>query len=221
MDDMDREDKKTRVEHAMMEAVTAYENGARPETEDINMEGGAPDPSGFPFSATMSQDGSRLSSLSGEEEGSNSDVESMIDEEGGETHTHGAHDGSGGGGVPLKKETSGRIKRQVSHDESMTNSNSSSQNRQSSVTGGGWGWYEDVHGHEHSAASGGDFLGGGEKGDGKKDLKKSGIWKMGSDLMQSALEAIIEPQKQGECTYRRACFITWSSFCFVDTLRFI
>eukprot|EP00573_Skeletonema_grethae_P000051 CAMPEP_0201687906 /NCGR_PEP_ID=MMETSP0578-20130828/1749_1 /ASSEMBLY_ACC=CAM_ASM_000663 /TAXON_ID=267565 /ORGANISM="Skeletonema grethea, Strain CCMP 1804" /LENGTH=167 /DNA_ID=CAMNT_0048172085 /DNA_START=7 /DNA_END=507 /DNA_ORIENTATION=+ len=149
MIDSNREDKKTRVEHAMMNTVTAYENGARPEAEDIMDGEGAPDPSGFPISATMSQDGSRLSSLSGEEEGSNSDDDSMIDEE--------------GGGVPLKKETSGRIKRQVSHDESMTNSNSSSQNRQSSVTGGGWGWYEDVHGHEHSAASGGVFLGGGEK----------------------------------------------------------
>ncbi len=188
----------------MMKTVTAYEKGAvtRQETEDnnnniLNGEGGAPDQSGFPFSATMSQDGSRLSSLSGEEEGSNSDDDS-IDEEGGGETAGGGGGGGGGGGVPLKKETSGRIKRQVSHDESMTNSNSSSQNRQSSVTGGGWGWYEDVHGHEHSAASGGDFLGGGEKGDGKKEVKKVGIWKMGSDLMQSALEAIIEPQKKGK-----------------------
>mmetsp|Transcript_16944 Transcript_16944/g.25763 ORF Transcript_16944/g.25763 Transcript_16944/m.25763 type:complete len:568 (-) Transcript_16944:108-1811(-) len=193
MVESDREDKKTRVENM---TVAALENhGARQEAEE-NMEGeGAPDQSGFPFSATMSQDGSRLSSLSGEE-GSNSDDDSLHrcnEEEGEEEEAPG--DDNGGGGVPLKKEASNRIKRQVSHDESMSNSNSSSQNRQSSITGGNWGWFEDVHGHE-PAASGGESLGGGVKGDGKKEQKKSGIWKMGSDLMQSALEAIIEPQKQ-------------------------
>ena len=200
MVDADREDKKTRVENNdMMNEVTAcYEKGAQEDAEETNMDGEevAPDQSGFPISATMSQDGSRLSSLSGEE-GSNDDV--TIEEEGDE-----APPPPGvvvGGGVPMKKEASSRIKRQVSQDGSMSNSNSSSQNRQSSVTGGNWGWFEDVHGHEHSAASGGGFLGGGEKGDGKNQQKKSGIWKMGSDLMQSALEAIIEPQKKGRCMF--------------------
>jgi len=191
MVDADRGDKKTKVENMTNEVTALYEKGAQ-DVEENNMDGEvAPDQTGFPFSATMSQDGSRLSSLSGEE-GSNDDE--TIEEEGEE-----APPPPGivvGGGGPMKKEASSRIKRQVSQDGSMSNSNSSSQNRPSSVTGGNWGWFEDVHGHEHSAASGGGFLGGGEKGDGKNQQRKSGIWKMGSDLMQSALEAIIEPQKQ-------------------------
>lgn len=195
----DREDKKTRVEHDEMINTAALENQSADIIDDGEQ---APDQSGFPISATMSQDGSRLSSLSGEE-GSNSDddfgEEEAEEEDGGRCEEEEE--------VPPKKESSGRIiKRQVSRDGSMSNSNSnsSSQNRQSSVTGGNWGWFEDVHGHEHSAASGGESFGG---GDGNKELKKSGIWKMGSDLMQSALEAIIEPQKEGKGRiFRHGCF---------------
>jgi hypothetical protein len=195
MAESDREDKKTRVEDGM--GKITLENQAGGGDDDDNIMGGerAPDQSDFPFSATMSQDGSRLSSLSGEE-GSNCDDDS--DEEEGEEEVP-----TGPGGVPHRKATS-RIKRQVSQNDSMSNSNSSAENRQSSVTGGNWGWFEDVHGHESaflpgfSAASGGESFGEGRKGDGSKERKKSGIWKMGSDLMQSALSAIVEPHKQGK-----------------------
>ena len=228
MVDADREDKKTRVENDMMQAE--YEKEAQSEHAEENNSEVAPDQSGFPISETMSQDGSRLSSLSGEE-GSNDD-DGIIEEEGEEEAPHpppGVVVGgsSSSNGVPMKKEASSRIKRQVSQDgSSMSNSNSSSQNRQSSVTGGNWGWFEDVHGHEHSAAGGGFLGGGGEKGDGKKEQKKSGIWKMGSDLMQSALEAIIEPQKNlGKCMFDKILSALFRHGCFLflwwRLLRFI
>ena len=212
MVESDREDKKSRVEDAMMEKIAHETNNQASQKADI-MEGGrAPDQSDFPFSATMSQDGSRLSSLSGEEEGSNSDESDDEGEGEGE-----APDSTGGGGVPLKRGSNMRMKRQISHDESMSNSNSSSaENRQSSITGGNWGWFEDVHGHESaflpgfSAASGGESL---EKGGGSKERKKSGIWKMGSDLMQSALSAIVEPQRQGK-SQPGNCFIFFRQCCF-------
>ena len=199
----DREDKKTRVEHMIKTAVlgnnATLENRSDPDTsteEENVMIGGerAPDRSVFKISATMSQDGSRLSSLSGEE-GSNSDEDSMDED----------------GGVALKKGSSGRIKRSVSHDGSISNSNSSSH-RQASSTGGDWGWFEG-HGHENSAASGGESLGGGGKGDGKKNSKKSGIWTMGSDLM----EAIIEP-KQGETMIQHTYSTPTISFVMVVLL---
>jgi hypothetical protein len=191
MAESDREEKKTRVEDGM-------ENLALEEESDEI--GG---PNSFPISATMSHDDSRLSSLSSGE-GSNSDDD---DEDNDKV------DGDGGvisdnkaviGGPPLKNRSNNRIKRQVSHDGSLTNSNSSAENRQSSVTGN-WGWFEDVHGHESaflpgfsaSLGGGGESLSGGNnKGDGK-EKKKSGIWKMGSDLMQSALSSIVEPHRQG------------------------
>jgi hypothetical protein len=213
MAESDREDKKTRVEDAM-EKVT-LENQAGGDDEDNNIMDGerAPDQSDFPFSATMSQDGSRLSSLSGEE-GSNCDDDSDEDEV------------PTAGGVPRKK-TTDRIKRQISQDESMSNSNSSAENRQSSVTGGNWGWFEDVHGHESaflpgfSAASGGESFGEGRKGDGSKERRKSGIWKMGSDLMQSALSAIVEPHKQGKSSAGSCLLSTWLFFFVDGVLRFI
>ena len=93
------------------------------------------------------------------------------------------------------------LTRAVSHDDSLTksvNSNSSEGMRQSSV--GNWGWFEDVHGHESAFLP---DLGGrkkdeegnndGGKGGGKK--KKGGLLQMGQELMQSALNAIVEPQR--------------------------
>eukprot|EP01082_Thalassiosira_pseudonana_P006047 g5400.t1.1.5e174189 g5400 g5400.t1 contig2:463915-466254(-) len=94
------------------------------------------------------------------------------------------------------------LTRAVSHDDSLTksvNSNSSEGMRQSSV--GNWGWFEDVHGHESAFLP---DLGGrkkdeegnndGGKGGGKK--KKGGLLQMGQELMQSALNAIVEPQRE-------------------------
>jgi hypothetical protein len=191
MAESDREEKKTRVEDGM-------ENLAL-DNEDMG-------PNSFPISATMSHDDSRLSSLSSGE-GSNSDDDD--DDEDNDKVDGGVADNNQNkaviGGPPLKNRSNNRIKRQVSHDGSLTNSNSSAENRQSSVTGN-WGWFEDVHGHESAflpgfsaslSGGGGESLSGGNnKGDGK-EKKKSGIWKMGSDLMQSALSSIVEPHRQG------------------------
>lgn len=191
MAESDREEKKTRVEDGM-------ENLALEEDSE-EMDG----PNNFPISATMSHDDSRLSSLSSGE-GSNSDDDDDEDND--------KVDGGGVGvakavigGPPLKNRSNNKIKRQVSHDGSLTNSNSSAENRQSSVTGN-WGWFEDVHGHESAflpglsvslSGGGGESLGGeNNKGNGK-EKRKSGIWKMGSDLMQSALSSIVEPHRQG------------------------